>query len=186
MTDHPKKFTPDQVLAVFADRGAQGAPMRTTQIAELVRAAYGVPTWRGDVKGNTDVAGALKSLQAAGDLVSSMGKHNYGRSPKNWLVPREQGDAEHFHLVPPDATGERYYATPAQSANWKRLRERIAERVETAETLAGALDAEIARFSSTEPIRTRVSAKYGKEPIIGMSLTIEQAEHLIGLLTGEI
>jgi hypothetical protein len=172
MTDMPKRFTPEQVLAVFADPTAK--PMSTVQVAMACRAAAtGRPGgWRPDVQGNADVLKALKVLVDDGRLITSRAK-TYGK-------PWDPADEKNRHLLDGVDAVSRFYATPEQSEAWRAKIETHKQRVAAADVLAE-------RLEKTEAVR-RVNVHQGRDysdALISLSLTIEQAARIVDLLEAD-
>lgn len=168
MTDLPKRFTPEQVLAVFPPPGAK--PLSTVQVAEACRAAAGgLAGWRPDVQGNADVLKALKTLVDDGRLITSRAK-TYGK-------PWDPDDEKSRHLLDPNDAVSRIYATPEQSEAWREKARVHAQQVVAADTIAK-------RFDRTERV-TRVDVYPGRDysdPMLSVKLTVEQARFIVELL----
>jgi hypothetical protein len=161
-TEAPHRFTPEQVLAVFKAAGPFAAPMSTKQVGEAVRAANGAEPQKAESgRWHHDVSKTLAELVATGDLVTS-------RAPQ-WRKGWTGFDEKYQHLITPENRTERFYATPPQAQAWKLRREALAQDLARARRLADAL------IAAGEALKARPTQAYGEEPVLVVTLTMEQA-----------
>lgn len=166
-TEAPRRFTEEEVLAVFATAGTFAAPMSTKRIGEAARVAAGVePRQPENGRMHHDVSKTLAELVAAGKLVTS-------RAPR-WQKGWSGFDEKYQHLIAEGNNTERFYATPAQAYAWKLKLEALAILRERADAVA----AEIAERWGA-PIL--VTSDYAAEPKIHVTLTLGQVARLFSI-----
>jgi hypothetical protein len=166
-TEAPRRFTAEQVLAVFEAAGTHAAPMTTKQIGEAVRVANGFPAQRAENgRMHQDVMKTLAELVVAGRLVTSRAKQ--------WRRVSPLSDRAHEHLIAAGNNTERFYATPAQSEAWKARLEAIGDSIVRAGLIADEIGQ---RWNAPVGLET----EYAGEPRIRITLTLDQAARLFGI-----
>lgn len=161
-TDEPCRLSAEQVMAVFAEAGPDSAPLTTKQIAEDARRLAGMEPQRSESgRWHHEVHRPLAELVQAGELVTSRAK----RFGKPW----PGFDEEYRHLIAEGNSVERFYATPEQSARWARKLDALAAERRRADRLAALL------VETGEAVSARADQPYAGEPVLVVTLTLEQA-----------